>query len=105
MNDAFNRDGHLLTAVRDLVAKNKIDVIIETGTYHGITTRELSLMATTHTIESNLEYFNIASDNLVGFEVTRHYGSSPDVLRELLPALEGKKVFLFLDAHWNGTPL
>src|SRR5687767_13182602 len=100
---AFNSDSIILEQVKNLIREFNIDQIIETGTYHGDTTKELAkLVPLVHTIEVNPAYQNTAQSNCKGVENIYWYlGSSPDVLdKQLLPG-NSKNLLIFLDAHWG----
>lgn len=100
---------------KHIIESNKIDTIIETGTYLGSTTLWLSQWAEqVHTIEVKQEHFNQAKEVLKDCKnVSMYFGNSADKLKEVLlkiaPIKEAdkekfiqyKKVFLFLDAHWE----
>ena len=107
LSDAFNRDTFLHDKFKQLVEDNSIDVVIETGTYHGVSTEAFANMdVDVHTVELNDTYFSIAKSILSKYpNVHQHKGSSPEFLAGILPTLKGKKLLIFLDAHWNGTPL
>src|ERR1035437_8424196 len=107
MGKAFNGDIYIKDEFYLLVAKYKINTIIETGTYKGDTTFELlNMVPEVHTIESNQMYFNEAVDilnkdlendkRLDGLHF--HYGSSPEILSKILRDVK-EPVLFFLDAH------
>lgn len=86
---------------------HRIQTIIETGTYLGNTTLAFSAMAPhIHTIENNHQFVAIARRKFKNKKNIRlHIGSSPEVLRVLLPKIRSRSLF-FLDAHWyNYFPL
>ena len=98
----FNGDSHLAAEFRRLVKQHRIKSIIETGTYKGATTRELSKMVeSVYTIESNEKFLRIAAKNLKDCaNVKLFHGSSPHILRKILPGIKTPALF-FLDAHWE----
>ena len=101
---AFNGDEILLQRVKDLVAKHGINLIVETGTYHGDTTLELSKMVPlVATIESNIEYYKIAAPILdTATNLVRQIiGDSGKIMPSLLTQCLADKILFFLDAHWN----
>lgn len=107
LSDAFNRDNHLFDKFKQLITDNDIDTVIETGTYHGVSTNAFASMGVkVETIESQVNYFTLAQQSLIKLpNVMQHLGDSPKVLRSILPKFKDNKVLIFLDAHWNGTPL
>tara|TARA_B110000495_G_C22809682_1_gene472728 strand:- start:193 stop:798 length:606 start_codon:yes stop_codon:yes gene_type:complete len=79
-------------------------VFIETGTYRGVTARELmhSSFETIHTIEAD-EYWYKYAMNAVAKEksdkkITHHLGYSQDILPSILKKIN-EPCFFFLDAH------
>lgn len=106
-NGAFNEDYFLCQKFIDIKNKNKIDTIIETGTYHGITTKWFSKnFKTVYTIECNVEFFKVALENLTECKnVYKTLGNSPTVLSKLLGNIDEKKTIIFLDAHWYTNPV
>lgn len=78
-----------------------VDVVIETGTYRGATTKHFSKWCKdVYTIEVKEENFNEAKKTLAGTKVKMYLGSSEKVLDTICPKVKGKKVFMLLDAHW-----
>ncbi len=75
---------------------------METGTYHGVTTRLLSqLFVQVYTCEINETYFGIAYENLKGCgNIIMYPGNSADILPHILKKCTDKTI-LFLDAHWG----
>lgn len=102
MNEAFARDFYLKQEFKKLVNKFKIKNIVETGTFKGSTTEEFSRMVEkVYTIESKREFYFEAKKNLSNLKNVRGFlGSSPKVLKKILPQIKGKTLF-FLDAHWG----
>lgn len=95
-------DQYLLDTTLDLCLKYKLTKFIETGSYHGGSAKIVSkYIRDVHTIENNPELFSISQENLKNcHNVKLHFGSSPDVLEQILD--EGdNNLFLFLDAHWG----
>lgn len=82
------------------------DAIIETGTYKASTTLYFSQFAdTVISLESSSRYFTYArlrTANVKNIEILR--GRSQDLLPGILgrPALRGKRIFFYLDAHGDG---
>lgn len=103
LNDAFNRDDLLHAKFRQLVTDHKIDVVIETGTFHGMSTKAFAAMGVeVHTVDNNQAFYNIAQAGLEDLNNVHQYlDNSPDFLAKLLPSLKDKNVLLFLDAHWE----
>lgn len=100
---AFNSAPELFPFFAALKRDYQIDTVIETGTFLGATTAGFSLLFNeVHTIEIIPDTYNAAKFNLAKFENIKCYqGSSPIVLREILPTLKGKRILFYLDAHWE----
>lgn len=79
------------------------DTFVETGTYTGITTaRAASLFKTVHTVELHPKLYEAAKKFLQNNKnITVHNGDSADVLKKILPTIEGS-IVLWLDAHYSG---
>lgn len=104
----FEGDIHLKEEFQRLIDKHKINVLIETGTYLGNTTKQFAeMVAIVFTIEQNEEYYWAANEKLAYIgNVTNLIGSSVQVLPMILsnPMVAGEpkqNVLLFLDAHWG----
>ena len=102
-DQAINGDRIAREKFAALARQHSIRTIIETGTYHGVTTQFLSSRAPQiHTIEINLRYQTIARELLKDLQNIRlHLGNSPQVLKGILPRITQPALF-FLDAHWGG---
>ena len=100
--NAINGDKIARNKFQQLIEQHKIKTVIETGTYHGVTTEWLaSIVDTVHTIELDPRYYETAKLKLEDLaNVSMHFGSSPDILRKIMPVIE-KPIFFFLDAHWG----
>lgn len=100
----FEGDELIKSELDRLIKKHKIDLIFETGTYLGGTTKRFAEMAkTVITVEIDPNNFVRASKYLNGVKNVKTYiGSSPDVMRKLCPTIS-KKALYFLDAHWLGA--
>ena len=98
----FEGDTHLHNKFRTICDKFKINHIIETGTYHGYTTRHLAKWVDrVDTIEVVKENFDTAKAHLSELKnVHQHLGSSEKIIGELLK-IESGNLFCFLDAHWQ----
>ena len=89
-----------------LLDKMAFSVIVETGTYRGVTTQYMYEMSgfPVHTTEVNPRFFSYAKSRL-----RRHAGislsnmDSREFLAKLIRerALEGQSAFFYLDAHWG----
>ncbi len=99
---AFAGDRYLGEEFEKLIKKFKIKNIIETGTSKGDSTKEFSKMIeNVYTIESVKKTYLFSKEILKDFDNVKIYlGSSPDVLRKILPFIKGNTLF-FLDAHWG----
>jgi predicted O-methyltransferase YrrM len=87
-------------ATRKLMASVRPPVIVETGTYRGVTTAFLAGFGVpVHTIEINARLHAYSRMRLRRCpNVTVHLGDSVNVLRTLEPQ---PGAFFYLDAHWN----
>lgn len=111
--EGFNGDTYLQTKIKQLIVSEKVEHIIETGTYLGQTTVEfLKMLPSVWTIEISKTYHRkalvrirqeLANQPKAKFKA--FLGSSPRILSTQLSQVQSKKLLFFLDAHWNGTPL
>ena len=103
--EAFNGDKHLAERFIELRDKHNIELVIETGTYHGQTTEWLGKnFPKVITIESNKEYYEKAKERLKRYDnVFMVMGDSSRVLEDFIP--KKKNVLFFLDAHWYQNPV
>lgn len=104
----FNEDTFMQTAFLELKKKHKIDLVIETGTYHGTTTKWLAKhFERVCTIEINKEFADIAANRLRNFKNCHQF--LDDSVNALSYIIKQGKPFsslcLFLDAHWYKNPL
>jgi len=106
-NGAFNEDIYLAEKFLEIKKKRKIDTIIETGTYHGATTRWFSInFDTVYTAECNREYFETAKKNLAGIKnIVMELEDSPKFLSNKLDLINDGSTIIFLDAHWYTNPV
>ena len=80
-----------------------IGTVVETGIYQGFTTSFFAnWFDEVHTIDVGEEYYQNATHTFGNFpHVHCHYGSSEKILPDILPAMQGKPVIFYLDAHWG----
>lgn len=109
-NEPFNGDTFLSDLIFQISIKYRVKKIIETGTYHGISTLWMSKFFTqVHSIEIDPDNFIIASANLKNhFNVQLYLGQSQTFLRvaiKNLNPLSNENFIIFLDAHWFENPL
>ncbi len=104
----FEGDKFLKEEFQRLIDKHKTNIIIETGTYLGNTTKQLAeMVATVFTVEENEDYFFKSNAKFVtARNVLNYKGSSVDILPGILagPITSGESnqnVLFFLDAHWG----
>ncbi len=99
----FEGDSFLKKEFEKIISENEIEVVVETGTFRGATTKHFSEMVKdVYSIEVNEENYFEATKNLMGISnVHLFYGSSEKVLPKILPHLKNFKSLLFLDAHWE----
>lgn len=100
----FEGDLFLKLEFEKVIQRNEIEAVIETGTFHGNTTKQLSKMVRfVHSIEVNPENFAIASNNCKHIDnVGIYLGSSEKMLQDIFKKVNLENKFLFfLDAHWE----
>ncbi|MCX6750355.1 MAG: hypothetical protein NTZ83_02775, partial [Candidatus Pacearchaeota archaeon] len=102
LGNAFGGDSYLKKEFEFLIKKFRIKNIVETGTFKGDTTKEFSkIVENVYSIESNKKYYLFSKKRLKeDNNIKLFLGSSPIILKKILPALEGNTLF-FLDAHWG----
>jgi len=85
--------------VLDLARLNGCTVFVETGTFHGSTTRwAADHFNTVHTIERAEELFRLHSGELARIEgVTPHLGDSRDILPDIIKELGDRMTMYWLD--------
>lgn len=100
---AFNGAPELGAYFAFLKNTYNLDVVIETGTFQGDTTQFFArCFEEVHTIEIAEDAYKQAKAIFKDQpHVSCHFGSSEQVLREILPSLKDKTVIFYLDAHWN----
>jgi hypothetical protein len=86
--------------------KDAFDVIVETGSFRGTTTEYMREQAglPVYTVEFQPRNFGFTRARLRRYKnVYPHLGDSREFLRKLTrePALSGKRILFYLDAHWN----
>ena len=97
----FNDDTQLEALMTSFITKHNVDVIIETGTYHGHTTEYFAKFnKTVIATEISEENAAITKERVKEYNNVKLYlGDSTSALKEILPQYSGKKVFFFLDSH------
>lgn len=96
----FNGQESRQRAVRKIIEAVQPSVIVETGTYRGITTEWFAQFGMpVHTIEVNPRLHAYSTERLRKYDhVTCHLGRSLDVMESLKAS---DKAFFYLDAHWD----
>jgi predicted O-methyltransferase YrrM len=99
----FEGDEIMASRIKELIKQYNINLVIEGGTYIGGTTRRFAMMCDeVVTIEINLEYFERAQQTLELCRNTQMYfGSTVDLLPEILRIYKNKNILFFSDAHWQ----
>lgn len=99
----FENDSFAKEKMKQIIADNNINVVIETGTYLGSTTKHFSQwVPKVITIEVNKDNYEKSLKELANYtNVAQFFGSSDTVLEEILPLFRQDNIFFFLDAHWN----
>jgi hypothetical protein len=97
---SFNMASEILSTVAAIKYHFGIRVAVETGTFKGATTFPLGfLFDEVHTIENHEEGQEADLGRNPGIQL--YWGSSSEILPDLLPTLMDEKyIFFYLDAHW-----
>lgn len=104
---AFNEAPEILSIINYFKNKLNITVAIETGIFEGCTTIALShCFDHVFGIEISSEFITKTRNNFLQSgnsltNVSLEEGSSPTVLEKILPQLQEKTIFFYLDSHWN----
>lgn len=90
--------------VIELAKLHGSNVFVETGTYHGDTSRwATNYFETVHTIEREANLYEQYSSQLEQLKGVKTYlGNSRDVLPQIVNDLQDKKALYWLDGHWSG---
>jgi hypothetical protein len=106
-NKAFNTDLKLAERFLYFKKKYEIKVAIETGTYHGDTTKWLAEnFDKVYTVEYDRRYLDIAKNQISNYSNIHSYlGSSTDYLGKFLEESKDSSIIIFLDAHWYANPV
>jgi hypothetical protein len=91
----------------DIKKEFDLNTVIETGTYHGTTTRWFSEnFDVVHTVEVKPEHYEVALENIGKIpNIKMNLKDSPEFLEEILASVDDNKTILFLDAHWYTNPV
>jgi hypothetical protein len=89
--------------VVDLARSNASTVFVETGTYHGHTTRWAAAhFENVHTIERSQQLYDRHSAELARLPgVTPHLGDSKEILPGIVSCLGDRRALFWLDGHWS----
>jgi|GEM_PF-967871 len=101
---AFNYKPQVAFYLLDIKEKYKLEAAVETGTFYGFTTRFLgNLFERVDTFEVDMYCLLRAEKRMRGLKnIHLHHKSSGDFLGPLLEEkLKSKRLFFYLDAHWN----
>ena len=112
INNLLNIKFHLVGGLPNMIAKRKyitkkarnfkINLLIESGTYLGQSTRYFARhFNTVYTIELSEELFNFAKKNMALQNIKFYQGNSAEILQKIVNELKTGAVF-FLDAHMSG---
>jgi predicted O-methyltransferase YrrM len=97
----FEGDNYIALEIKKLVEQFGIELIIETGTYLGNTTKRLAEFAPVYSVELDPANYHKALQNVKGLPVTLSCGDSVDFLQKQLSDLKDNRLLFFLDAHWG----
>lgn len=100
---AFNHAPELTLYFAALKKKYNIGTVVETGSMWGFSSTAFSLIFDeVHTIEFLEANYEITFNAMSPYaNVHCHFGSSPQVLSDLLPTLTHQRILFYLDAHWH----
>lgn len=108
----FNEDGYMELEFLRLKKKYNIKHVVETGTYHGMTTVWLAkTFKHVYTTEVNANFYTIAQNRFeeskVKDKIQSYHGDSITVLPSIISTLKSQEenALFFLDAHWYTNPL
>ena len=102
--NAFEGETYLAEKYEYILDFFKPDLLIETGTHLGNTTKFLVQFGIpVLAIEKQDSFVKLTTENVGPCDnLTLAQGDSPTVLEEKLDFLKDKKILAFLDAHWGG---
>ena len=91
--------------VIELARLNASTVFVETGTFHGGTTRwAANHFEMVHTIERMKSLHDEHRGGLSKIKgVTPHLGDSRDILPQIIKDIRGQRAVFWLDGHWSGS--
>ncbi len=103
----YEGDEFVHEEIKKLVDKFKVNLIVETGTFLGATTKRLSEFCNVETFEVVEENYNKSVQNCKGINsIELNLKDSVNGLIDLLPTVLDNSILLFLDAHWwDACPL
>lgn len=108
----FNEDSYMESEFLRLKKRYDIKHVVETGTYHGITTCWLAKTFNyVYTTEINPSFYTTAQNRFeeakVGESIKSYQGDSVSLLPTIISKIKeiGGNALLFLDAHWYENPL
>lgn len=106
-NGAFNEDSYMGSKFLEIKNKFNLDTVIETGTYHGVTTEWFANnFDNVYTVECNETYYKEAQNRISKYSNVKSYlKDSPIFLGETLDSVKENKTIVFLDAHWYTNPV
>ena len=101
----FNGQTFRKSIYADLLKEIGFDVIVETGTYAGLTTEFLAASGLpVYSVELNPRFYRATAARLSGKrnQIHLYQGDSPGFLKDLAKneSFSTKKPFFYLDAHW-----
>jgi SAM-dependent methyltransferase len=97
-------DTALKVKFNEIIQKYGITTVIETGIHEGKSTLELSYMVDKvigiEILEESIQVTKnrLDQNNRTNYEL--FLGSSPDILKQIMPTLQADRCIFFLDAHW-----
>lgn len=106
----FNEDPFIEQAVARLKWKHQLNIAIETGTYHGVTTewlgKRFEVAYTVEWVEANMNRARSRFQRSGLKNIGTAIGDSPEWLKRFIQTHPDGRFFIFLDAHWyDNNPL
>lgn len=98
----FEGDDILRDFVKQVIEENKIERVLEGGTYIGSTTKLLSEWCFVDTIEINIKFYEEAKRYLKSLRNIRmHFGSTVDLMPNIISEYVDDNYLFFCDSHWG----
>jgi predicted O-methyltransferase YrrM len=100
----YEGDEYIGQEIAKFVNQFGVNLIVETGTYRGATTKRLAEFTPVWTVEIMKENYDYSFELFKAEKsknITPIFGNSVQFLRKWLPEFTDKSILFFLDAHWQ----